>query len=88
MKKWGMMSKIHYVHPNGSPHPFKFESLCGSGMLRFGSLAMEGQREVTCKRCIKVKAELCLSCKGDGHKPDTNKSDKIPCDDCAGSGLK
>ena len=61
------MSKvIHKPHPNGQAHPFKYATLCGI-LSRFGSVET-GEREVTCKKCLKIFETICPSCGGSGTK--------------------
>lgn len=63
-----MSRPIHAPHPNGQLHPLKFTSLCGK-LVRFGGLAIEGERSVTCKVCLKILGTICPTCKGTGVKP-------------------
>lgn len=62
------MRAIHFPHPNGNPHPFKFSTLCGK-MVRFGGLAIENERPATCKTCLKIHETICTACGGTGVKP-------------------
>lgn len=64
------MRPIHASHPNGSPHPFKFTSLCGK-LVRFGGAEIPGERPVTCKTCLKILDTICPHCKGTGTKEMT-----------------
>lgn len=63
------MRVIHVPHPNGSPHPLKFTSLCGK-LIRFGGIEIEGERPATCKACLKISATICPTCKGTGIRQD------------------
>jgi len=58
---------IHLSHPNGSAHPFKAATLCGV-MVRFGGMAVRGEREATCKKCLKINEKICPTCGGTGLK--------------------
>lgn len=62
-----MSRAIHEPHPNGMAHPLKFSSLCGK-LIRFGGIRIDGERPVTCKKCLKIMEIICPTCKGTGQK--------------------
>lgn len=58
---------IHLTHPNGNPHPFKSNTLCGK-LVRFGGIEIEVERPATCKTCLRIKEKICPTCKGTGMR--------------------
>lgn len=62
---------IHGTHPNGQPHPFKANTLCGK-LVRFGGIEIPDERPVTCKNCLKIQEKICTTCKGTGMKIDNS----------------
>lgn len=47
---------IHAVSPKGYAHPYKALTLCGK-LVPFGGLEVRGERAVTCKLCLKMRAQ-------------------------------